>query len=352
MPSIAPQASGLHRTPAQPSLQRKVAFLCRTDAYREGTREVRAIETHLSWVFLTDTRAYKLKKPARHDDCDLTTVTARAAHCRMEIVLNRRLSEGVYLGAVPLGLDRAGHLDLDRGGVVVDWLIRMRRLPAERMLDRIIGAHRLREGDLRPLVARLARFYRSLPPEPIGGAEFRSRFAARIARCVRELCEPRAQLSRVLVEDVGERQLAFLERHADAIDRRVALGRVVEGHGDLRPEHVCLEGVPQIIDCLEFSRELRVLDVAEELGFLALECERLGAPRAGREIFEDYAQRSGDVPDPAIVDFYQSVHACVRATLAAAHLAEPGRDDHERWLRRAAEYVQLAARHLAGERLP
>ena len=352
MPSIAPQASRLHRNPAEPSLERKVAFLRRPEAYAEGAAGVRAIETHLSWVFLTDTHAYKLKKPARRDGCDLTTVTARAAHCRMEIVLNRRLSESVYLGVVPLGIDRAGQLQLDRGGVVVDWLIRMRRLPAERMLDRVIVSHRLREGDLRAVVARLVRFYRSAPPEPIGGAELRARLASRIARCARDLCDPRTELPIALVEDVGERQLAFLERHAGAIDRRVALGRVVEGHGDLRPEHVCLEEAPQIIDCLEFSRELRVLDVAEELGFLALECERLGAPRAKREIFAEYAALSGDAPDPAVVDFHQSVHACVRATLAAAHLAEPGRDDHERWRRRAAEYLQLAAQHLAAERLP
>ncbi|HUI98979.1 MAG TPA: hypothetical protein VLY46_02035 [Usitatibacter sp.] len=352
MPPIARPASGSHPTPAEPSLQRKVAFLRRREAYPEATGEVRAIETHLSWVFLTDTHAYKLKKPVRHEDCDLTTVGARAAHCRMEIVLNRRLSDGVYLGVVPLGIDRSGRLHVDRGGIVVDWMIRMRRLPAARMLDRIVASRRLREGSLRPLIARLVRFYRSCSPEAVPGASYRARLAARIARSTRELCAPQAQLSVPRVEELGERQLAFLDRHAEAIDRRVCLGHVVEGHGDLRPEHVCLEEVPQVIDCLEFSRELRVLDVAEELGFLALECERLGAPGAKSEIFGEYAALSGDRPDPAIVDFHQSVHACVRATLAAAHLGEPDRDDHERWLRRTAEYVQLAARHLSGERSP
>jgi len=352
MSLITRMPSGAPRVPSAPSLESKVAFLRRADAYPEGTREVAAIETHLSWVFLTDTHAYKLKKPVRRDECDLTSVTARAAHCRMEVVLNRRLSESVYLGAVPLGLDRAGALRLDRGGVVVDWLIRMRRLPAERMLDRVIESHRLRDGDLAPLVARLVRFYRTCPPMPIAGAEFRARLAARIARSTAALCAPEAGQPRSGVEDVAERQLAFLERHAEAIDRRVALGRIVEAHGDLRPEHVCLEPEPQVIDCLEFSRELRVLDVAEELGFLALECERLGAPRAKSEIFREYAARSGDSPDAAIVDFYQSVHACVRAMLAATHLAEGGRDDHVKWRARAAEYLRLAALRVAPERLP
>jgi aminoglycoside phosphotransferase family enzyme len=351
MHSIARHSGHRRRGPAEPTLARKVALLRHPGAYPERTESVQCVETHLSWVFLTDTRAYKLKKPVRRDGYDLTTVAARAAHCRLEIVLNGRLTEGVYLGAVPIGMDASGELHLDRGGVVVDWLIRMRRLPAELMLDRLIETRRLGDGDLTPLVARLARFYRAIAPEPIGGAAFRDHLAARIASSTAALCAPGGELDIGLVEDVAERQLAFLELHAEAIDRRVALGHIVEGHGDLRPEHVCLEPFPQVIDCLEFSRELRIVDVAEELGFLALECERLGAPRARGEIFAAYAELSGDRPDPRLVDFYQSLHACIRGSLAVAHLREPERDDREKWRRRGAEYLRLAAQHIGRERV-
>lgn len=341
--SAAPRAG---RPPAEPTLARKVAFLSDPASYPGGTREVRSLETHLSWVFLTDASAYKLKKPVRHDECDLTSVAARAAHCRLEIVLNRRLSDGVYMAAVPLGRDRAGHLRLDRGAEVVDWLIRMRKLPAERMLDRLIQARRLREGDLHALMMLLTRFYRACRREPLQGAELRLRIAARIAQNTRELCAPEAALPAGQVEDVANRQLAFLERHAQMLDRRAATGRIVEGHGDLRPEHVCLEANPQVIDCLEFSRDLRIVDVAEELGFLALECERLGAPRVRRELFDAHAELSGDRPDARLVDFYQSHHALVRAKLAIWHLRDTGRGDGEKWLRRARQYLQLAAQHV------
>ncbi len=346
MVPLASQAPRRGHRLAEPSLARKVAHLSEPSSYPGGTSEVRALETHLSWVFLTDTHAYKLKKPVRHDECDLTTVGARAAHCRMEIVLNRRLSDGVYLGAVPLGMNAAGHMQLDRGGEVVDWLIRMRRLPAERMLDRLVLSRRLREGELRALVMLLTRFYRACRAQPMQPEEFRARIAARIADNTFELCAVEGELPTRRVEDVGERQLAFLERNAALFDRRVILGHVVEGHGDLRPEHVCLEPTPQVIDCLEFSRDLRIVDAAEELGFLALECERLGAARVKRELFEAYADLSGDRPDARLVDFYQSHHACVRAKLALWHLRERERDDREKWLRRAGEYLHLAAQHL------
>ncbi len=332
--------------PGAQRLPGKIAFLSEPAAYREGTSAVRALETHLSWVFLTDTHAYKLKKPLRHDDCDLTTVAARAAHCRMEIVLNRRLTQDVYLGPVPLAVDRAGRLQLDRGGVVIDWLIRMRRLPAERMLDRLIEAHRLREADLHAALVLLVRFYRAQPAERVDGAEWRAHFAARIERNVRELAAPDSHLPARMVEDLGERQLAALERHAARFDARVAAGRVVEGHGDLRPEHVCLDRTPQVIDCLEFSRALRVVDTAEELGFLALECERLGAPRLRREIFDAYGELSGDRPSAPVVDFYQSHHALVRARLALARVREEQTAQPEHWIRRARQYLDLALAHI------
>jgi aminoglycoside phosphotransferase family enzyme len=148
---------------------------------------------------------------------------------------------------------------------------------------------------------------------------------------------------------VLDRTLAALARHAGAIAERCARGRIVDGHGDLRPEHVCLESPPQVIDCLEFSRELRIVDPAEELGFLALECERLGAPQLKADLFDAYAAGSGDEPAATLVDFYQSLHACVRATLAVAHLHERDRDDHARWAARAADYLRLAARHIGVE---
>lgn len=333
-------------------LAAKVAFLSDPRNHPFGPRTVTVVETHMSWVFLTEAHAYKLKKAIRLDGQDLTRVEAREAQCRNEVEINRRLTRGVYLGVVPLTLDAAGGLQLDLGGRVVDWLVWMRRLPEGLMLDRLIASGVVDIASLRTCIGMLGRFYRGQPPEPLTTAEFRARLAARIAENVAALELPESTLASADVRRIAAGQRDFLERHTGIFDRRVIDARVVEGHGDLRPEHVCLESPPQVIDCLEFSRELRIVDPAEELGFLALECERLGAPQLEAIILESYGEASGDQPPAALVHFYQSLHACVRAKLAVWHMAEPGPAGASKWTQRAHEYLRLADRRLAAAHRP
>jgi aminoglycoside phosphotransferase family enzyme len=329
-----------------PALARKVAFLSTPQAYPDEPRQVEAIETHLSWVFLTDRHAWKLKKPQRLDHHDLSTVAAREHHCRIELRLNRRLAGDVYLDVVPLFAPAPDRLSFTGRGEPVEWLLKMRRLPREIMLDSLLRGHELRRRDLRRLLETLARFYRMCAPEPLTGAHFRARIAGRIAENTRELARFPLEIPEDAAAELAERQLAFMRLESHLIDGRVDAGLIVEGHGDLRPEHICLETEPRIIDCLEFSRELRIVDPAGELGFLALECERLGAEEPASWILPMYSEISGDLPDPRLVHFYQSVHACTRARLAMWHLLDPASDHHGRWPPVARRYLDLAATHL------
>ena len=131
----------------------------------------------MSWVFLTDRHAWKLKKPVRSQDVDFTTVTARRLNCAEELRLNRRLSDDVYLDIVPLSLDAGGRLRLLGDGDPIDWLVKMRRLPAARMLDRLILDGAATSDDVRRVVSRLARFYRDSAPVAIAGTAYRDGFA-------------------------------------------------------------------------------------------------------------------------------------------------------------------------------
>jgi uncharacterized protein len=143
---------------------------------------------------------------------------------------------------------------------------------------------------------------------------------------------------------VARRVEAFIDRRKDLLLRRLIDGRVVEGHGDLRPEHICLGPTPQAIDCLEFRADLRFLDPVEELAFLTMECDRMGASNIGPVLFRHYRLRAHDTPPSVLITFYKGIGALIRARIAILHLWESPVRDPSKWPRRAAKYVAIATR--------
>jgi uncharacterized protein len=186
----------------------------------------------------------------------------------------------------------------------------------------------------------LIDFYRSLAPLAVSPHEYRQRCLAHVRGNCRELLAVKHHLPRGVVERVHAFQLQLLNLQQDLFEDRVRSGRIVEGHGDLRPEHICSCDPLAIFDCIEFNADFRCLDVADELAFLAAECDFLGADWVGPQLLHAYQQQSGDRPPEILFAFYKSYRACVRAKVAALRadqIAGPARETA------AAE----ASRHLA-----
>jgi aminoglycoside phosphotransferase family enzyme len=333
--------------PAEVPLPDKVRFLRRPDSYPERPQLVEVKESHMSWVFLTEAHAYKLKKPVRYSYLDYSTLAARAANCAAEVHLNRRFAPEVYLGVVPLTLDPSGHLRLGGAGPTCDWLVKMVRLPAERTLEAEIARDEVDEAQLRQAVHVLTRVYRRAVPVDITAEAYRTRFQNDIGENLAELTDPVFELSSDLPGIVATAQRRFLETSAGLLDARVEAGRIVEGHGDLRPEHIYLVDPPIVMDCLEFNRDLRLLDPVDELAYLAVECHRLNAPHLGDLVLATYRADTGDVPPARLIDFYGSVRAMLRAKLAIWHLKDEQRSDAEEWRARTMRYLYIAADHAA-----
>jgi aminoglycoside phosphotransferase family enzyme len=332
----------------EPALREKVAFLCRTQAYPGPVERIDTVETHMSWVFLADGWAYKLKKPVRYEFLDFSTPEARRLDCEEEVRLNRRLAPDVYVGTVPLTLDPEEGLQLEGTGHPVDWLVKMRRLPAARMLDQALAAATVAPDDAARVTAVLARFYRSLAPIEMSTDAYRRRLTDETNACRTELGRSVYGLGADRITSVAHGLIAFLERNEGLIRTRVEAGRIVEGHGDLRPEHVCLLEPPVVIDCLAFNRDLRILDAGDEVSYLAMECERLGAAWFGTSIVEGYRGAAGDDIAEALVHFYSAFRALVRAKLAVWHTHDAPSEALEKWIGRALQYLDLAEAHNRG----
>jgi aminoglycoside phosphotransferase family enzyme len=327
-------------------VESKVRFLSTPEAFGARAGQVEVVETHVSWVFLFGDRALKLKKPVRSDYFDFTSLAAREVNCRREVRLNGRLAGEVYLGVARLVRTASSRLAIDAEGETIDWLVVMRRLPADRMLDQVIARSAFGPTEMARLAERLADFYAAASPAAIAPRAYRDRF-------VREQAANRSILAATpddgssVPEHLLDRLEAALVRFGPLLEQRAREGQVVDGHGDLRPEHICMTEPIVIFDCLEFSDELRLVDVVDELAFLGLECAMLGAIRIGPELMGHVL---GKLRQPVPNDLYYLYAACralLRARQSLTHLLDPVVRDPDRWRPQAIRYMAVGEAALA-----
>ena len=326
----------------EPSLAAKVAFLSRGDGYRPPVSDVRRRETHMSEVFLADDKAYKLKKPVRFPYLDFSTLARRESACRAELALNRRLAPDIYENMVPIVRTQAG-LSIGGQGETVDWLVVMKRLDDSQMLDRLIEEQRLQRWQLDRLVAVLVQFYRRARAFFISPAIHRAQLRRAIAYNWRILSDPRFNLPIGTIRCIDTTLRRFLTERAGLLAARARTRHIIDGHGDLRPEHIWIGDPVRIIDCLEFNAELRMVDPFDEIAFLCLECERLGSGWAGQYLRRRLVQALHAGHSDELFLFYRCYRAMLRARLAIAHLLEAEPRTPEKWKPLALSYLHLAA---------
>jgi aminoglycoside phosphotransferase family enzyme len=319
----------------------KVKFLSRADVYADPTDTVVAHETHMSWVFLTRDRVYKLKKPVRLPYLDFSTLARREAACREELRLNRSLAPGIYLDVIPLTIAPEG-LALGGEGPVADWLVMMRRLDESQTLERAILEKHVAYPQLRRLVDVLVRFYRRAARASVTPDAYLTDWRRSIHFNFRILTNPAFGLPFGALIRARSAQLRFLRCCAEGLRQRVRHRSIVDCHGDLRPEHIWLGNPVRIIDRLEFNPALRAIDPFDEMAFLSVECARLGAPRVGDHIIRRVGRRLREFPPEDVLAFYRCCRATLRARLAIAHLLESHPRTPEKWPRVARSYLRLA----------
>lgn len=316
-------------------------------AGRDGAPpRVEVVETHMSWVFLVNSHVLKLKKPVRYPFLDFSTLDARLASCREEVRLNSRLAPGIYRGLMAVQWFN-GQLMLrpeaeasEAVARTVEWLVWMKRLPQARMLDQLLTQSGVDAAAVDALVAVLAGFYQRSSPSGLDPAAYVTRFEREQAISRELLLRPQFGLRGI--DAALDRTDRALHRSRSLLRSRAAGGHIVDGHGDLRPEHICLLSPPVVIDCLEFNGPLRQVDPFDELAFLALECDIQGASWIGPRLVDGCSATLGDAPPASLLHLYTTARALLRARLSMAHLLEPSPRTPLRWAPQAQRYVDRA----------
>jgi hypothetical protein len=304
-------------------------------------------ETHISWVFLGGGEVFKVKKPVVFGFLDFGTLDKRRAACEAEDALNRRLAPDVYRGVVPVTRDASGRHAVGGAGEVVDWAVRMRRLPDETRADRLLERGRLDPTALRRVAATLAEFHARARCDAHTAA-FGSVDAIR-----RNVAENFAQSRRypvpgvtpALVRAVRRWQDRFLAERSAVFEARREAGRVRDGHGDLRLDQMYRERDRfLVLDCIDFNERFRYEDVASDIAFLSMDVRSRKRADLAEIFLAAYARAAGDYGLYRVVDFYESYRAHVRSKVAAILAHDPGTDPALRDAARsdARRYLLLA----------
>ncbi len=320
------------------------------------------METHISWILLAGAYAYKIKKPVKFSFLDFSTLEKRKFFCGEEVRLNRRLAPDVYLGVVNvcregrkgkegggLSITESGAAGGRRGGGggavagdLVDYAVRMKRLDQARMMSRLLNEGKIDESHVRKLAAIIAAFHGRIEavqgyntPEMAGRqindlAEFRG--------AIEEACGMGNEVDVVLAKSA-----AFISRNRDLLMERIKEGKVRDCHGDLHSGNIFVSGRDiVIIDCIEFSREFRCVDVASEIAFMAMDLDAHGREDLADVFVSEYVARTGDNGLLRLLGLYKCYRANVRAKIAAIEwLQAKNRESRERM----EKYTALARRY-------
>ena len=335
-------------------------------AYPHAPSGIELRQTHISRVFLAGDVVYKTKKPVDFGFISQLDAETRERFCHAELRLNRRLAPGVYLGVVPIVRTPDGRYAVEgdpAAGEVVEHAVKMRRLPDARTLDRLLAAGAAPADLAERLARRLIAFHESAAvvsndPDFAGASAERAWWAreyGEAAGFIGDTWRPEdAAATRAFIEDT-------LDRDAALFDERLAAGRVIEGHGDLRAAHVYLldggddprgEAIT-IVDCIEFNEQFhfRYLDAGYDIAFLAMDLEALGHPDLGDELAGRYLAAAGDETLGLLQPLHRAYRAFVRGKVESigARAPETPEEQSRALAASAARFFRLAASY-AGRR--
>lgn len=313
--------------------------------YPGAPQRVETIETHISTLFLTDRFVYKVKKPVDFGFLDFTSLSARKFFCQQERDLNQRLSQGVYLEVLPIfGTDEG--FSLEPGGAIVEYTLKMRRLPQDRMMETLLEKGAMDKETIRRIALHLISFHsraRTDAEISLYGT------ASRIAKNTDEnFAQTRPSLGITLTKEqygrISKFTQDFIKKNRLLFKKRIDEKKIRDCHGDIRMEHICIEDPIVIFDCVEFNRRFRYSDVAADIAFLAMDLDFHDAPELSRYLLQVYVDYTRDIDLLRLIRFYKCYRAYVRGKVESFRAGDQGLAPSERGVseRLARKHFRLA----------
>ena len=316
--------------------------MMQADFYPHPVETIERRETHISTVFLTGPVVYKIKKPVDLGFLDFTSLEKRQRYCLQEIALNRRLSHGVYIDAVPITCND-GIYALNGPGETVEFAVKMHQLAETDSMQQRLMRATLDDGDIESLIRLLVGFFAQTATLNDVDPSTTLAWELNLQRA-----EPFAGvwIDRRQFEFVRSAAGSFYRRHRQLFLRRRRDGKIKDGHGDLRTDHIYFtrSGI-QVIDCIEFNDRLRVLDIISDLAFLIMDLEYNHFPETASSLIRRYVKQTDDIGALPLLPFFCCYRAMVRCKVTCFRLQECSHRRADFAMLKAAAQHYLAMAH-------
>lgn len=325
-------------------------FMLNPDSYPIKPEKVQMLQTHISYLFTAGKYVYKVKKPVNFGFLNYSTLKKRRFYCEQEVKLNSRLSPEIYLGISQINSDK-GVFSLDGKGEVKEYAVKMKNLPQDRMMNRMIANKMVNKAVIREIADKLVKFHRY--------AEVNNEICkyGDIKIIFKNINENFLQTERYIGTNISIKEynlikknsFKFIEENEAVFKKRIDEKRIRDCHGDLRTEHICLSDRIYIFDCIEFSDRLRYGDVASEVAFLAMDMDFSYENELSRYFVDSYIELANDNDINKVINFYKCYRAYVRGKVESFKLNDPDiqSKDKEKSLDLAKRHFKLAASYVS-----
>jgi len=306
--------------------------LKRKEAYDEPVKEIRLIQTHISWVFLTGNYVYKIKKPVDFGFLDFTTLDKRKKFCKKEVEINRMFSPEVYMGFLPVNKFGDYSIKINGPGETIDYAVKMKQLPQELLMDRLLDKNQVETKDMERIVDILIEFYSKTQtfrdPHSIGSLETVKFNWNENFKQTKEFIGK--MIEKQMFEEIKEKVENFMDRNKDLFDKRLKEGFVKWCHGDLHSGNIfIIDQKVYIFDAIEFNERFAISDVASDIAFLSMDLEFRKRKYLSEYMIRKYVEDTGDIDLEKLLDFYRCYRAYVRGKVISFRINDPNLLDFE-----------------------
>jgi len=292
--------------------------------YGSDVTGVEIMQTHISFVALAGSYAYKVKKAVNFGFLDFSTLEKRKHFCEEELRLNRRLCPEIYLAVVPITMHNK-ELKLDGQGEIVDYAVKMKRFPQEYMMMHRLAQNQVGENTIEKICTILVEFYQKDQPtkEIISFGQ--------VEAIKKNVVENFEQTTSVIDLTIPKKMYQFIERvsyeffdtRKKVFEDRIKEGHIHDCHGDLHSGNIVINDGICIFDCIEFNKRFRYCDIASDIGFLAMDLDFQNKPFLSSFLMETYMNKSGDKGVHDVLNLYKSYRAYVRGKVLGFRLDDP-----------------------------